>query len=119
MEITRHNYEEFFVLYIDKELNAADRAAVERFVSENPDLRAELEMFADAVLPAEDMVEFIDKSALYRQESSISDNIITTANCEEYFVMYSDNELTNEENALVEEFEVLGLVGGAEDVRVG
>ncbi len=103
MEITRHNYEEFFVLYIDKELNAADRAEVERFVSENPDLKAELEMFSEAVLPTEE-VAFINKSDLYRSEAPSQNNPVTVQNCEEYFVMYADNELTDSENACVEGF---------------
>lgn len=104
MEITRHNYEEYFVLYIDNELNATERAAVEQFVNENPDLKSELEMFRDSVLPAGDVVAFADKSLLYKTESFSQHDLITIENCEEYFVLYADNELTNEENALVEQF---------------
>jgi anti-sigma factor RsiW len=105
MEITRDNYEEYFVLYIDKELNATDRAEVERFVRENPDLKTELEMFGDTVLSSGDVVPFEDKSSLYRQTSSTpQSNFVTSENCEEYFVLYADNELSDEESGAVEAF---------------
>ena len=51
MNINRDNYEEFFVLYIDKELNAAERAAVDAFLNQHPDLRTEFEMLQETVLP--------------------------------------------------------------------
>jgi hypothetical protein len=40
--ITRHHYEEMFLLYVDNELSLADRRRVEDFIKENPDLREEL-----------------------------------------------------------------------------
>ena len=41
--ITRENYQEFFLLYIDNELSAADARAVEEWVEANPDLEEEWE----------------------------------------------------------------------------
>ncbi len=67
MKINRHNYEEFFLLYIDGELNAVDMASVDQFVSENPDLKIELDLLKEAVLPSSDIT--IDKSFLHKQPS--------------------------------------------------
>lgn len=98
MIINRHNYEEFFLLYIDKELAAEGRAAVERFVSQNPDLAKELEMLQQATL-ADDNIQFAQKELLYKEEKSISID-----NYEEYFLLFADNELNNQQTAEVENF---------------
>src|SRR5687768_15129771 len=104
MNINRDNYEEFFVLYIDKELSPAARVAVEQFVEQNPDLKTELEMLAQTILPLDEMETFVNKDVLLRSESEVAPALINDLNCEEFFVMYGDNELNNDENALVEEF---------------
>jgi len=109
MNINRNNYEEFFVLYIDKELNATDRALVEAFIEQNPDLKGELEMLQQTILPIDEPVTFMNKESLFRKESTQTDSaqsneLINELNCEEYFVLYADNELNNKDNALVEEF---------------
>lgn len=102
MNITRHNYEEYFLLYVDNELNIVQRKAVETFVEENPDLRAELVMLQDSILPADDAILFQDKSSLLR--TSATPNPVNDTNCEEYFILYADDELTNEQKDLVEQF---------------
>ena len=50
MNITRNNYEEYFLLYADGELNATDKQAVENFLTIHPDLAEELDMLMEAVL---------------------------------------------------------------------
>jgi anti-sigma factor RsiW len=39
MKIDRHNYEEYFILYMDNELSSDDRGQVEEFIQKNPDLK--------------------------------------------------------------------------------
>ncbi|MBL0133036.1 MAG: hypothetical protein IPP79_02990 [Chitinophagaceae bacterium] len=102
MNITRHNYEEFFLLYVDNELNVSDRKAVEEFVEMNPDLKEELMMLKDTVLPSEKEASLGDKSFLYRHASTTE--MVNDTNFEEYFVLYGDDELTNEEKAATELF---------------
>ncbi len=98
MIINRHNYEEFFLLYVDKELEADAQAAVENFVKQNPDLARELEMLQQAIL-IDDSIQFDQKELLYKQENSIC-----LANYEEYFLLSADNELNEQQAAEVESF---------------
>lgn len=102
MNITRQNYEEYFLLYVDNELNIVQRKAVEAFVEENPDLRAELIMLQDSILPADDEIVFKHKESLLR--TSTAPNPVNETNCEEYFILYSDDELTHEQKDQVEQF---------------
>lgn len=57
MNINRHNYEEFFLLYIDNELAGEDRAMVEAFVAANPDLNEELQLLQQTRLLPEGELE--------------------------------------------------------------
>ena len=102
MEINRFNYEEFFILYIDNELNAAERKEVEAFVRSNPDLATELDMLSDTILRPEAKVTFEDKASLLKSEHEHS--LINQENYEEYFVLYADDELGADERRQVQEF---------------
>jgi hypothetical protein len=102
MNITRHNYEEYFLLYVDNELNVTQRKAVETFLQENPDLRSELTMLQEAVLPADDQIMFSNKESLLK--TTTAPNPVNETNYEEYFVLYGDDELTNEQKDQVEQF---------------
>lgn len=102
MNITRNNYEEFFLLYADGELNTAERQAVENFVKLHPDLAEELEMLMDTIL-AEDRVTMPGKELLLKQET-VFDEIITPQ--QETMLMLLDNELEKSKaNKLLEEIE--------------
>jgi hypothetical protein len=96
--INRHNYEEFFLLYVDDELESSQRDSVEKFLEENPDLAGELQVLQQATLPA-DAVRFSGKEFLYKQENGIS-----ISNYEEYFLLSIDNELNEEQQNEVEKF---------------
>jgi hypothetical protein len=63
--INKNNYETFFMSYIDNELNAAERAAVEAFVLTEPKYVAAMAVFEKAKLHAPN-VEMEDKIFLYR-----------------------------------------------------
>lgn len=101
MNINRNNYEEYFLLYADNELPAAEKEAVDVFVTEHPDLKDELDMLLLAVLPASGPV-FNDKELLYRTTDTGS--LVNMTNFESFFVRYCDDELTNEEKAATELF---------------
>jgi len=96
--INRHNYEELFLLYVDKELDDAQQIAVEEFVQQNPDLGKELDLLKRSIL-TEDEVRFEAKEILYKKEAGIS-----LTNYEEYFLLLADKELSDNEMAEVEKF---------------
>lgn len=84
MNINRHNYETFFLLYVDNELSAADRKAVDIFVRENPDLKMELVLLQHTVF-TDDVILMDKKEGLYREAE------ITAL--QESLLLYADDEL--------------------------
>jgi tellurite resistance protein len=101
MHIDRNNYEEFFLLYADQELNPAERAALEAFVLLHPDLKAELDKILQTVLQQEAAMVFSDKESLFRTTET---TLVNITNYEAFFVRYADDELNNEEKAATELF---------------
>lgn len=99
INIDRNNYEEYFLLYVDDELSATERKAVEDFINTHPDLKIEMELLQQSTLPADHIV-YHQKDSLLRSSSLM----INTNNYEEYFVLYADDELSTEEKDSVEQF---------------
>jgi hypothetical protein len=101
MKIDRHNYEEFFILYMDNELSVEERRSVEEFASIHPDLKDELDLLMQSRLIPDEALVFPDKDHLLKSGgySSINKN-----NYEEWFLSYNDNELNNEQRGEVETF---------------
>lgn len=105
MNINRHNYEEFFLLYVDKELSAAERKAVEVFVQENPDLQVELTALQGTVLKADDAV--LDKKDWLYMEAGVSA-------LQENLLLYADDELSHADKKSVEAMLATDKIAAAE-----
>lgn len=101
MNITRHNYEEYFILYLDNELSSEQRRSVEEFTQLHPDLQEELELLQQTKFTADEQVIFSQKEELLFSGDS---SFITISNYEEWLVAYIDNELTPEQRIAVETF---------------
>ncbi len=101
MNINRNNYEEFFLMYVDNELPAAQRKIVESFVRDNPDLEEELALLQQSKLTPENNLSFEQKGLLFKSEI---DDWINQTNYEEFFLLYVDNELDEEVKRAVEKF---------------
>ena len=67
MKINTSNYEAYFLLYIDNELSADEKLAVENFIKENPGYQDEITSLKQSVLTADNII-FENKSSLYRLE---------------------------------------------------
>jgi anti-sigma factor RsiW len=92
MLINRHNYEEFFLLYIDNELSAAERNAVELFVQDNADLKAELNTLQQTVYKA-DAAVYENKEELLKDEFAV---------LQQNLLFYIDDELSDSDKLTVE-----------------
>lgn len=98
--INRNNYETYFLLYVDSELCSEEKAAVDRFVAENPDLAEELALLQSTLLQPEENLIFEGKEALLKKEGQD----ISLNNYEEWFLLYTDNELSEAHKTQVELF---------------
>lgn len=84
--INLSNYEEWFVLYMDNELNADDKATVESFLLLHPHFQEELDVLLNTKLPAEELV-FWGKEDLKAEAMKL--NAV-----DESLLLYLDNELS-------------------------
>ncbi len=99
MNINRNNYEEYFLLYADKELTAEEKSMVEMFVKQNADLEEEFIMLQQSVVKPDITIRLADKNSLYKSEGFIDET-----NYEEKFLLYNDNELSLAEIEETEKF---------------
>jgi hypothetical protein len=107
MNIDRHNYEEYFLLYIDNELSVDQKKQVEVFVQQNPDLEEELVMLKQSRLIPDDSIVFNKKHLLMKEENAShpsNHSFINLNNYEQWLIMYVDDELSAEEKLTVERF---------------
>lgn len=86
------NYEEYFILYMDNELNAGEKLMVESFLSANSDLRAELDMLLSTKLPLED-ISFPGKDELISRRMKMD-------TADESLLLYIDGEAGTGENKI-------------------
>lgn len=101
MIINRHNYEEYFILYMDNELSSDDRRMVEAFIENHPDLKEELDILLQYKLEPDTNIVFAGKEELLKINGS---SPITADNYEEWFSLYIDHELTADQKIAVEQF---------------
>ena len=95
MNINRHNYEEFFLLYVDNELTAGQRKIVEAFVAANPDLQEEFDLINQSTFTTDAKLDDAFMQSLLKpvEESSVN---------EDQLLLYVDEELPAAEKADIE-----------------
>ena len=100
MMITENNCEEYFLLYADNELNSAERNAVAAFIEQHPKYAAALEALLQTKLSDDENFVFNNKKMLYKN----ADAEIGINNYEDYFLLYTDNELSEADKENTERF---------------
>lgn len=65
------NYHEQLLSYIDDELNADQKDAVEKYAAQHPAVQKELTIFQKTKLQSDSAIVFPDKSSLYRREEKV------------------------------------------------
>ena len=68
--VSMTNYEEWFVLYIDDELNAEQKKAVEEFIAEHPSLKDEFALMQRTQLRPEKII-FPGRESLYKRRTPV------------------------------------------------
>jgi len=104
MKINRHNYEEYFILYMDNELTQEQRRLVEEFVKLHPDLKEELDNLLQYKMTPDEAIVFPAKEELLKGSERLH-----MADYREMLLLYVDNELNVADRKSVEE-----LVSGNE-----
>ena len=101
MNINHHNYEEYFILYMDNELSNDERRQVEAFVQQYPDLKEELAILLEYKMVPDTTIIFAGKEELLKING---DTPISLSNYDAWMVLYIDNELSAEQKKSVEQF---------------
>src|SRR5688572_24517230 len=91
--ITLDNYEEYFILYMDNELDSHQVQMVKFFLQQHPHLQIELDMLMETKLPVEEV--HFDKSSL------LSLNMPSTI-AEEDLLLFIDGELEDSRKKIVQ-----------------
>ncbi|MCH5600596.1 anti-sigma factor [Niabella ginsengisoli] len=82
MQINQHNYEAFFLMYVDNELSLQQQEMVDAFVRQNPKLAKELEMLKQTVSGADETIQFRNKEKLMKSISFTEEDLLTYLNGE-------------------------------------
>lgn len=109
MLINRHNYEDYFILYLDNELDAAGNKEVEDFLAANPDLQSELDGFRQVILAPDENLVFEEKDNLL-----ITGSAVNVYNYQELLLTCMDNELPLHQKEALEQYVMANPAAAAE-----
>ena len=94
--INRDNYEEFFIDYIEGELNAEENLALQSFLALNPDLQDELDEMCD--------FDFTLESADFNANKPALKDIPFQTNFDDFCIALIENDLNTYDKKSFEEF---------------
>jgi hypothetical protein len=101
MKINKNNYEAFFLDYHEGKISSADKAELEKFLSQNGDLEKEFYDFENiSIQPGK--VVFAEKKLLKKELSDVS--VINDENFDEFCVAKLEGDLSEKENLNFEKY---------------
>ncbi len=68
--VTKENFEDYAILYVDKELTKEEEMALLAFVEQHPEYQQELNLYKASIIDLDTQVQFIDKGSLYKEEKT-------------------------------------------------
>lgn len=77
MQINQHNYEEFFLMYVDNELSVQEKEMVDAFLNQHPELTGELELLKQTVADIHESVHFTAKEKLMKRSDLTEEDLLT------------------------------------------
>lgn len=89
--INEFNWEHFFVLYCENQLEAQEKLVVEAFVAQNEILKREFELYNKVKLEADAAIVFAEKEATKHQLIGVGS--INESNWEQYIISTVENQL--------------------------
>jgi len=108
MEISRQNYEQYFVDYLDGKLNEKQVGILMSFLEFNPDLKVELADIEKMCL-APDETKFSEKANLLKSETDLSKAAILK-DFEMYCISRIENDIADEDEEILQ-----GIIGDDPD----
>ena len=100
MKINQHNYEEFFIDYLDGNLSDSQIIELENFLLQHPELREELEDMENIVI-SEENIHFHKKESLLQPDISLP---VTKENIEYFLIAESEGDLDEEHQVALNNF---------------
>lgn len=102
MNINRHNYEIYFIDYLDGILTPAERKAVELFFAAHPDLKHELNEIRENICFEVPTTNYPAKHSLLRKHTHLA--AINNSNFDELAIAYYENDLDKKTTGLFLEY---------------
>mgnify|MGYP006277726533 CR=1 FL=1 len=108
MNISKNNYEQFFIDYFDGRLSKQAEGELMRFLEQHPELKAEFDAFDPALIIEPDAsVIFPGKAGLKKKAEDQNHplfNTITSDNYKWWFISYAEGDLSDNERRKTERF---------------
>ena len=96
MNISRSNYESYFLDYFEGRLAPAEKALLLQFIESNPDLKEEFESF--------EMISLPPQEETFKGKEKLKKGCVTFDNRNDYFIAYAEGDLDAAARKDVEQF---------------